>query len=297
MKMIKPIPVTLLTGFLGAGKTSYLNNLLREGIPPDSLILVNDFGSINIDAELIEYSDEHIMRLNNGCICCTLGGSLAEKLAELLRTPPLPAALYIEASGIANPARIVDTIRISPKLCLNEVICLVDGSQADRYSEDPLVTEVWHQQILSADRVLVNRLPPSLELPLVLKQLLVHSRAQVERMTGADEQPAVKDDHDFCSKNTGTGRWDSFSQTFDTAIDGQRLAELFMEYGDVLIRAKGMVRRQGKPQSEVVQLSGGKVSWSPAIRTTPKGLLVCIGAEGIRFNQLARDVSRLRGNP
>ena len=75
----EPIPVTLLTGFLGAGKTSYLNARLRRGIPPGSLILVNDFGDINIDAELIEYRDEQILRLSNGCICCTLGGSLAEQ--------------------------------------------------------------------------------------------------------------------------------------------------------------------------------------------------------------------------
>ena len=72
------IPVTLLTGFLGAGKTTYLNLLLSRDAPRGSLILVNDFGDVNIDAELIDYRDESILRLTNGCICCTLGGSLAE---------------------------------------------------------------------------------------------------------------------------------------------------------------------------------------------------------------------------
>ncbi|WP_198650008.1 CobW family GTP-binding protein [Zobellella maritima] len=292
MKMTKAIPVTLLTGFLGAGKTSYLNRLLSQGLPPDSLILVNDFGSINIDAELIEYSDEHIMRLSNGCICCTLGGSLAERLAELLRMSPLPAAIYIEASGIANPTRIADMVRVSPRLNLTEVVCLVDAGQAERYSQDPLVSEVWHQQIRAASRLIINRLPPSLSLPTVLNQLVNHSRARVERLPGAAEMAAIADSRP-APRTTGNGRWHSFSQTFDHAIDGQRLADLLHDYGDVLLRAKGMLQRRGGDKAEVLQLSGGRLNWSPVVKSPAKGQLVCIGANGERLNQLAREIAAL----
>lgn len=293
MKMINAIPVTLLTGFLGAGKTTYLNGLLSRGLPADSLILVNDFGSINIDAELIEYSDERIMRLNNGCICCTLGGSLAERLAELLRMPPLPAHIYIEASGIANPARIADLIRVSPKLQLADVVCLVDASQAGRYRRDPLVTEVWHQQILAASRLIINRLPPSRVLPPELAQLLTHSRARVERVADVTEPIAVTERRPAPARMIGTGRWHSFSLTFDSAIDGQRLAELLQEYEDVLLRAKGMLQRQGRERAEVLQLSGGRLNWSPTGKNPVKGQLVCIGAEGERLSQLARALNEL----
>lgn len=293
MKMINTIPATLLTGFLGAGKTSYLNAQLRRGIPRNSLILVNDFGSINIDAELIEYSDDHIMRLNNGCICCTLGGSLAERLAELLRMSPLPSAIYIEASGIANPARIADMIRVSPKLHLSEVVCLVDASQAERYSQDSLVTEVWHQQILVASRLIINRLPASLSLPPRLAQLLSHTRVQVEKVAGVMEPDKITDHRQAPTRINGTGRWHSFSQIFNRAIDDQQLTALFQEYEDVLFRAKGMLLRQGHAQAEVLQLSGGRLNWSPAIKTPTRGQLVCIGAKGERLDQLARSLNAL----
>ncbi|GAA3541415.1 CobW family GTP-binding protein [Zobellella aerophila] len=293
MKMIKAIPVTLLTGFLGAGKTSYLNELLARGLPQGSLILVNDFGCINIDAELIEYSDERIMRLSNGCICCTLGGSLAERLAELLRMSPLPSNIYIEASGIANPARIADMVRVSPRLSLAEVICLIDAGQAERYSQDPLVTEVWHQQIRAASLLIINRLPPSLSLPPVLAQLLSRAPARVELLAGAPETAAVADRGQPPPRTIGSGRWHSFSLTFSGAIDGQRLAGLLQEYGDVLFRAKGMLLRRGRDKAEVLQLSGGRLNWSPVVKSPAKGQLVCIGAGGERMNQLARALNAL----
>lgn len=293
MKTIKAIPVTLLTGFLGAGKTSYLNTQLRQGIPQNSLILVNDFGSINIDAELIEYSDDHIIRLNNGCICCTLGGSLAERLAELLRMSPLPSAIYIEASGIANPARITDMIEISPKLYLNEVVCLVDASQAERYSQNTLVTEVWYQQILAASRLIINRLPTSLCLPPLLNKLVSNTRAQVEKVAGTIEPDNTTIHRQSPPKINSTGRWHSFSQIFDCAIDDRQLTALLQEYEDVLFRAKGMLLRQGHEQAEVLQLSGGRLNWSPTINTPTRNQLVCIGAKGERLDQLSLSLNAL----
>src|SRR5574344_2155367 len=90
----KKIPVVLLSGFLGAGKTTALNRWIQAGIEPNSLIIVNDFGQLNIDAELIDYEDEQIIRLQNGCVCCTLGGSMAEKMAEIGRLSPAPSQVY-----------------------------------------------------------------------------------------------------------------------------------------------------------------------------------------------------------
>lgn len=295
MKITKAIPVTLLTGFLGAGKTSYLNKLLNQGLPQNSLILVNDFGSINIDADLIEYSDERIMRLSNGCICCTIGGSLAEQLAELLRMSPLPSTIYIEASGVANPARIADMIKVSPRLSLAEVICLVDASQAARYSKDTLVTEVWHQQILTASKLIINRLPSSLELPSVVEQLISRTGVQLEKMAGTHSEQASNNSKLMAPIIRSSGNWGSFSQTFDHAIDGQQLATLLHKYEDILFRAKGLVLRQGHDKAEVLQLSGGRLNWSPTYKNITKSQLICIGAEGERLNNLAQEISLLNG--
>ncbi|MFH7585282.1 CobW family GTP-binding protein [Oceanimonas smirnovii] len=286
------IPVTLLSGFLGAGKTSYLNRRLLPSLPPDSLILVNDFGSINIDAELIEYRDERIIRLNNGCICCTLGGSLAERLAELLRQPVLPASVVIEASGIANPARIADLVRLSPRLQLRDLVCLVDASQAERHSRDPRVSEVWQQQIAAATHLVINRLPADLTLPPALISRLNGHEAHIKREAGDANETTISTKG---PRFTRTGAWQSFSLNPAQAIDGDQLATLFAEYADVLVRAKGIVQRQGGKQAEVVQLAGGRLSWSPALRRPAREQLVCIGTGGPRLSRLADRLRKLAG--
>ncbi len=298
----EPIPVTLLTGFLGAGKTTYLNACLRRGIPPGSLILVNDFGELNIDAELIDYRDEQILRLSNGCICCTLGGSLAEQLAQILRLQPLPAALYIEASGIADPARIVDTITVSPRLRLAAVVCLVDASQAGRHARDPLCAEVWRCQLRAASRVVINRIAADAPLPSALAALLADTAAVIERQPSASA-PAGADAPPWQARPAGVGglrpaqrggRWQQCSFSYDGPIDGARLQALLDEYADVLVRAKGILQRTGHAGAEVLQLSGDGLRWSPARRLPARGQLVCIGTSGARFDALGRALAGLR---
>ncbi|MDG3063676.1 CobW family GTP-binding protein [Thauera mechernichensis] len=292
------IPVTLLTGFLGAGKTTYLNACLQSGIPAGSLILVNDFGELNIDAELIEYRDEQILRLSNGCICCTLGGSLAEQLAQILRLDPSPAALYIEASGIANPARIVDTVTVSTRLRLTEVVCLVDASQAGRHARDPLCSDVWRRQIVAADRLVINRIGVDEPLPPVLAQVLGDTSAVIERHPSASA-PAAAAAPPWKARPAGADglpqrqRWQQSSFSYDAPIDGGRLESLFQDYADVLVRAKGIVQRAGCRGSEVLQWSGRALSWAPAVRSSVSGQLVCIGRGGERFEELSGALHRL----
>lgn len=296
------IPVTLVTGFLGAGKTTWLNGLLTRGIPPGSLILVNDFGDINVDADLIEYQDENILRLSNGCICCTLGGTLAEQLAEILRTPPHPAAIYIEASGIANPGRIVDTVTVSRRLYMEEVVCIVDASQAERYARDPRGADVWRQQIRLADRLVVNRLGADDELPPVIAQLreMVDSadggsRYEISNRSSNTAPASASQSAINVVRKKGlahAGRWQSCSVTYDKPIDGEWLERVVREYADVLVRAKGILQRSGATGMEAFQLSGTQIRWHPVARRTGKGQLVCIGTSGERFSQLVRALER-----
>jgi G3E family GTPase len=297
----EPIPVTLLTGFLGAGKTTYLNACLRRGIPPGSLILVNDFGDINIDAELIEYRDEQILRLSNGCICCTLGGSLAEQLAQVLRLEPPPAALYVEASGIADPARIVDTITVSPRLQLAEVVCLVDASQAGRQARDPLCADAWRRQLRAASRVVVNRIGADEALPPMLALALGERPAVLERQPcAAPPRPALPHAVLRPVATAGVGharRWQQCGVRFDHPVDGARLEGLLLDHADVLVRAKGILQRAGRGRAEVLQWSGAAIRWSPTATAPSGGQLVCIGASGARFDALARAVAELARSP
>ena len=293
------IPVTLLTGFLGAGKTTYLNQLLACDAPRGSLILVNDFGDINIDAELIDYRDESILRLSNGCICCTLGGSLAEQLAKYLRMEVSPTAIFIEASGISNPSRIVDTVTVSPRLYMQEVVCLVDASQAPRHAHDPRVADVWCSQIRVADRLVVNRHHPDQDPSRVIAELRDVANRELKNETGRFSMPTLA-----AGKRSFTNvahkeaqhhavRWQSCSFSYNGLIDGARLEDLARQYADVLVRAKGILHRSGAAAMEVFQFSGAESRWHSIVRHSGKGQLVCLGSKGGRFTELLRALESL----
>ncbi|MDO5102471.1 MAG: GTP-binding protein [Lautropia sp.] len=198
------IPVTLLTGFLGAGKTSWLNQQLAAGrLPANSLILVNDFGRLQIDASLIVAQDEQIIRLADGCICCTLGDNLAAQLSDIARREVRPAALYIEGSGVADPRRLQAAVRLNRHFSLAECLCVVDASAAERLSREADTAGLWRAQIQAASRVIINRQPVT-GLPAVLQQVLGMSAAPAEavpltppaslelhRMTSPAHEPAT----------------------------------------------------------------------------------------------------------
>ena len=108
---MRTTPLTVVGGFLGAGKTTLLNHLLRQ-TKQRLAVLVNDFGAINIDAELVASHNGNTISLANGCICCSIGDNLVEALVDLTRQRSLPDHIIIEASGVADPARIAELARL-----------------------------------------------------------------------------------------------------------------------------------------------------------------------------------------
>lgn len=310
MPTAERVPLTVISGFLGAGKTSWLNLQIQRGLPRDSLILVNDFGSINIDAQLIEYQDERILRLANGCICCTLGGTLAEQLAQAMRMEPRPAALYIEASGVAEPARIADIARVSRQLSLATVVCLVDASQMDTHAGSPYTGAVWRAQISAADQLHVNRLArddASRARQLAgLRALNPAARLCLDGNTASAQIDAVIAAGAPTTATAALGAqaapvtafapspaWRSVSLNYAGPIDAAQLEALLRQYADVVLRAKGMLKRRDQDRPQVFQLSGATLSWLPTRRAAAGNQLVCIGIRGERFDALGRALARL----
>ena len=108
------IPLSVIGGYLGAGKTTLLNHLLRNSEGRRYAVLVNDFGSINIDAALIESQDDSVIKLDNGCVCCSLVNGLAETLHRIRQMEPWPEHVIVEASGVADPVRISHHAYVAP---------------------------------------------------------------------------------------------------------------------------------------------------------------------------------------
>src|SRR6476620_4812773 len=137
-----PVPILLVTGFLGAGKTTVVNHLLAHAEGRRIAAVVNDFGAINIDAELIAGASDGVVSLSNGCICCSLEGDLLRTLAALLRRDPQPEFIVIETSGIADPADIVRNLMdpmIWREAPLEAVLCVVDATISAEMLNDALL--------------------------------------------------------------------------------------------------------------------------------------------------------------
>ena len=196
------IPVSLVAGFLGAGKTTVVNRLLQNPGGRRVAAVVNDFGAIDIDAALLGQSADGVVSLKNGCICCSLQSDLIRALAALARSQPAPDAIVIETSGTSDPAEIMRSL-LDPVVFaatpLDAVVTIVDARHvADRPGlfDDPL----WRSQLLTADLV-------------VLSKTDLVEVAELERI------------------RTGLARWKPRRLTFD-AVLGAVLPDILFSWGN-----------------------------------------------------------------
>lgn len=152
-----PIPLTILTGFLGAGKTTLLNRILTANHGLRVAVLVNDFGTINIDTQLVVAIEGETISLANGCICCTMRDDLVVTALQVLQRPDPPEYLIIEASGVSNPWAVAETFMLPdlrPLFNLDGIITVVDAEQV-RQNLD--YSDLIVDQIAAADIVVLNK--------------------------------------------------------------------------------------------------------------------------------------------
>lgn len=154
----KPIPVTVLTGYLGAGKTTLLNRILSENHGKKYAVIVNEFGEIGIDNDLIVESDEEIYEMNNGCVCCTVRGDLIRVVEGLMRRPGRFDGIIVETTGLADPVPVAQTFfmddDVRSKTELDAVVALVDAKHLPLRLKDSREAE---DQIAFADVVIINK--------------------------------------------------------------------------------------------------------------------------------------------
>ena len=151
------LPFTVIGGYLGAGKTTLLNRLLVGDHGRRLAVLVNDFGPINIDVDLIRSHDGQTISLENGCVCCSIADALGEGLDRVLTLEPQPDQIIVEASGVADPGKIASYGRGWPGCRLDGVLVLADAETIMARATDQFVGELVTRQLRRADIVLVTK--------------------------------------------------------------------------------------------------------------------------------------------
>ena len=310
-----PLPLLVIGGWLGAGKTTLVNHLLRQADGRRIAVLVNDFGDINIDADLIENGDgaatpAGVISLAGGCLCCSSGDDLVGTLSALARRSPPPDVVLIELSGVALPAAVLRTARLALGIAIAGTLVVADAADLRRQAGDPYVGDTVRQQLADADWVVLNK--PDLVAAEVLAALQAWlpawaPQAQVLacavtdlpadlvlgwRVNGdgdGDGDADVDADAQALARlaarplrsagaTPASARFDSRSLALRPGIDLAALGARLAAPDSGVLRAKGLAAAADGSRA-LLQVAGGRWAVTPA-RLRGDGRLVLIGLRG-----------------
>jgi G3E family GTPase len=302
-------PITILTGFLGAGKTTLLNRILSDDHGLKVAVLVNDFGEINIDAELVVGVEDDVMNLANGCVCCQIRDDLLETVEEIISSQNDVEYILLEASGVADPAGIVATFNSSKYrdfIRLDSVTCVIDADQVLADQEYEHLTQLKLRQIALADMVVLNKV--DLATPEKVEQvrewidhhfnririvetnycdvpyeiLMSAGRYDPTRMFLSDDAQSHADSHGHDADHDHGHDFETWSYQTDKPMSLEAVRQMAKKLPGGIYRCKGVVYAVEAPEQRAVLQVVGRRSdvslhdeWGDAKRRTQ---IVAIGA-------------------
>lgn len=307
------IPVSLIAGFLGAGKTTLLNRILNEHHGLRIGVLVNDFGDISIDSQLITNIEGETISLANGCVCCTIRDDLVNAILQLITIDTPPEYIITETSGVSDPQSaamaLVMSTKIAAKIALDSIITVVDAEQV--LELDGSNEKLAIDQIEVADIVVINKIDlVSVEqlqqvhlwlenaAPQARKIEATYGQVPMELIFGVGEVLSVSGNKTkFNTRHKHTDHSDTFSSYSWTAVQPLAFQTVYHAFKTLplsIFRAKGILQlREVDDKRVILQMVGKRVtltkgeSWG---ETKPASQIVVIASQGIINEQELSDL-------
>ncbi|MFT5176167.1 MAG: G3E family GTPase [Gammaproteobacteria bacterium] len=297
--IVNPLAVTVIGGYLGVGKTTLVNRLLRDANGLRLAVLVNEFGELPIDGDLIEAEDGNVISIAGGCVCCSYGNDLLMALIDLAKLRPRPDHVLLEASGVALPGAIAASIGLLQDYVTDAVIVLADAETVRERASDRYMGDTVERQLNDADLIVLNKIDlvaahtgeatlawlterfPQARVAATSQanlppDLVLHSAVGRERLDRASAPHQL--DH-----------FETFSIALQNPVDAEQLARRLADSQLGLLRAKGFVTTHAGTLM-AIQVVGRRWSVFPAAASTPSGL-VCIGLKAQINHQALRDIA------
>lgn len=316
---MRTIPVTVVGGYLGAGKTTLVNHLLRNAGGERIAVLVNDFGDVGIDAELIESREGDVINLAGGCVCCSFGSDLVAALMRLPTMDPAPERVIVETSGVALPRPVARTVGLARGLVADAVVVLADAHSLRDRAADRYVGDTVLGQLREADLILLNKVDlvdgstvrrlhawlrenapqaavvdterGAVAPALLFGPTLPRPASRLRRPQSASDSPPARRGLAPPAGHRAAATFESLSWRFDRAVDVAALAQVLRRPELGVARAKGLVAGTDN-RCWLVQAVGQRVETLERPDRAPDGggRLACIGARG-RFERHALEAA------
>ncbi len=279
--MSASIPLTVVGGFLGAGKTTLVNHLLataerRWGV------LVNDFGAVNVEAALIAESGSDSVALANGCVCCAMGDDLGDALAKLVARTPAPEHVIVEASGVGDPWRIAQLALIEPGFSLEPLVVLADATALasqldDRWIADTVRMQLDHAELLLLTKTDLANPEPAERLLATLRPGTPLRRIDTGKVAAAElsfpVDPLSRPRPSRFTADTPAHPFRSWHWRPARAIDRERLRPILEALPPSVLRLKG-IARFAPETTLLLQYAAARWAYTPAGDRAETGLVM-----------------------